>query len=1151
MSPLKKASIKTLAKCLLAILATVSCLAENADIISHSPRLFSDKDTRPLKPKVQPAFTPLPIGQVRPTGWLLDWAKDARNGLTGHLDEHSPTFSNAWKGFHFKAQGVETNGTGWPLEQCSYWLDGLVRLAFLLDDKYLIEKATSRLDLVVDGVLKGGDSLIYWQPKSILDNEFNSWAHSHMGRALVAYYQATGNPRVLEALQRVYRDYPLADMPPDTFGCFKGVSGAVNLDAMLETYNLGGDQRILDQALAFAARKPFKALVKQWNKSEIPQGHTVIYYENARVPALLYPWTGNAQMLQATERILEQGDRHHGLPMGVCSGEEFMAGVGSTRHVETCDVAAAQWTFNWLLRITGDRKYADRIERIFFNAGSSPVDQNFEKMSYFQSLNRVESLLPGERAFGGGYDYSPLGGGAYCCPGNLCRILPNYIMYMWMATPDHGLAATLYGPCSIKTTVADKIPVSIDCRTAYPFEEAVRMDVEPKTSATFPLYLRIPGWSKAPVIMVNDEPFSVRLGQNGFVKIARRWNPGDRIVLKLPMAIRVEEGSETPFPQIEYFKKESIYKRGSAQLTDVKNPYACVYFGPLLFALPIPDKTPNKQVGKTPFNFALEADDAQLAEKIKVQRAAMPQPWKWRWDKSPIQLHIPARQFDWTPTALQPLPKAPIEDGVPASVSLVPYGCTKFRISMFPVAKALVENAPPPSKDGQYSARILENKHLSLTVSEQTGAMIRLENKLTGEVYTITGDEFAVNTTERQFAFSDAKLASLAQEGGKVTARYEHPKLNIEVAYSLGEQRAFIEKKMQVTFKEACGLKELVVSKPTFSADGLRTVCYRYPNFDIVAAMVKSWHGWDFRRPPNSEPVRTFFGRTTKGGFFTGVEMAYDASTLKDSTVSLCYAPSLKIKAGQKLDGETMYLGVYRRSSQEDRQENSWEAVESLWLTPKKEGFDGAAAAGVGGKGAAAKKEIKVAKPDVMPLPAEFQALSAMVTSVFGPARHGLKAYACGYHCQMQLDGYDSEPELQADLKALEFFKECGLDGFSGSAPWGGETKKMNALREGDRFQMDESNRRLLQRAKELGLEVTQWPTMNNTHPWDKLGGPLRLDRPEWLRVVQGKPSLRGDVMNFQQQFANCFAYQPFYNWLEQLIGDTLATGFYKSWCMD
>lgn len=449
------------------------------------------------------------------------------------------------------------------------------------------------------------------------------------------------------------------------------------------------------------------------------------------------------------------------------------------------------------------------------------------------------------------------------------------------------------------------------------------------------------------------------------------------------------------------------------------------------------------------------------------------------------------------------------------------------------------------------STYVLHNSRLSLGLDEKTGAMIRLENKLTGEVYPITGDEFAVKTAQWDVGFSDVKLASLSRQPGRIVARYEHPKLDIEIAFSLGQEQAFIQKKLQMTFKEACGLKEVVVSKPTFSAEGLQTVCYRYPDFEIVRAMVKSWHGWDFTRPTNSEPTRTFFGRTAKGGFFTGIEMPYDESVANENSVTLCYAPSLKIVAGQKLEGEPMYLGVYRRSEQDGREDNSWQAVESLWLTPKEEGFDGTMLTSTGGKGAAAKKEISVPKPDIMPLPSEHQAISAMVTSVLGPVRHGLKAYACGWHCQMQLDGYDSEEELQADLKALEFFKECGVDGFSESAPWGGETKQMNALREGDHFQIGDRNRRLLERAKELRLEVFQWPTMNNTHPWNKLGGPFRLDKPEWLRGVAGKPSLKPHVGGFTQQFANCIACEPFSNWLEKLILDTLATGYYQSWGMD
>ncbi len=154
--------------------------------------------------KVKPALIPLPPGAVIPEGWLRDWALDASHGITGHLDEYSATFGEAWRGHAFPARGANPDGTGWPLEQSSYWLDGAGRLAYILGDQELIAKVSKRLDIVVNGVLHGGDSFLYWRPKSVLNDEFESWAHSHMGRALVAYYQATGKPEVLAALIKVY-----------------------------------------------------------------------------------------------------------------------------------------------------------------------------------------------------------------------------------------------------------------------------------------------------------------------------------------------------------------------------------------------------------------------------------------------------------------------------------------------------------------------------------------------------------------------------------------------------------------------------------------------------------------------------------------------------------------------------------------------------------------------------------------------------------------------------------------------------------------------------------------------------------------------------------------------------------------------------------
>ena len=102
---------------------------------------------------VAPVFIPLAPGAVEPEGWIRDWAKDAAKGIIGHLDEYSPTFGEAWKGYGFEARGAKSDGGGWPLEQCSYWLDGAVRLAYILKDSALIKKTSARLDNVVNGVL--------------------------------------------------------------------------------------------------------------------------------------------------------------------------------------------------------------------------------------------------------------------------------------------------------------------------------------------------------------------------------------------------------------------------------------------------------------------------------------------------------------------------------------------------------------------------------------------------------------------------------------------------------------------------------------------------------------------------------------------------------------------------------------------------------------------------------------------------------------------------------------------------------------------------------------------------------------------------------------------------------------------------------------
>jgi uncharacterized protein len=639
-----------------------------------------------------PAFIPLEIGEIKPEGWLLDWAETAANGITGHLDEYVDVYKYGWKGFGFQARGVNEDGTGWPLEQCSYWLDGATKLAYILNDTMLIRKTSSRLNMVVDGVLKGGETFIYWKPGTIVNDGFNNWGHGLMGRALVSYYQATHDPRILQALVKVYKKFPLR---PDSDEFMQLNRGTTNIDAMTETFVMSGERPILDSIVSYSKKDISIRTVKKWNNinsSFIPDKdyngvHGVSFYEILRVPAMMYTWTGDKNELTASENILQWGEKSSLLPLGVCSSEEYLAGIGSIRNIETCNVPTSMWSFLWMLRLTGDSRWSDKIESVFFNAGAGPVARDFKTMCYYQSPNRFSNKLPEVVPVPGkgDMDFTDHGHEVLCCVGNVNNTIPDYISCMWMATLDDGLAATLYGPCTVSKKIKD-VDVKIESRTSYPFEEKIQMNVSLSKDLEMPLYFRVPAWCRSYSLSVNGKNITTE-PVNGFIRIDRVWKNNDRIIIALPMSVEAHKGVENSYPRIEYFLNGFGNLRGqsAAVNADVANPFEYITYGPLLFSLPLAEANLNQESGGSKFNYALNVNAGKITKDITVVRKPMAKKWTWQLGDSPVQLKVKAREIPWTPTQLQPLPSGPVKSGKPANITLVPYGLTKFRVTMFPV----------------------------------------------------------------------------------------------------------------------------------------------------------------------------------------------------------------------------------------------------------------------------------------------------------------------------------------------------------------------------------------------------------------------------------------------------------------------------------
>ena len=84
-------------------------------------------------------FIPLPLGEVRPAGWLRGQLQIQADGLSGHLDEFWPDVArSAWIG-----------GDAASWERGPYWLDGMIPLAHLLGDERLQAKVTHWVDEIL------------------------------------------------------------------------------------------------------------------------------------------------------------------------------------------------------------------------------------------------------------------------------------------------------------------------------------------------------------------------------------------------------------------------------------------------------------------------------------------------------------------------------------------------------------------------------------------------------------------------------------------------------------------------------------------------------------------------------------------------------------------------------------------------------------------------------------------------------------------------------------------------------------------------------------------------------------------------------------------------------------------------------------------
>src|SRR5436309_1454718 len=104
---------------------------------AHTYHTANRAAVRNRAPLQQNRFHFLPLTAIRPTGWLRQQLEVQAHGLGGHLDE-------VWSDVGPNSGWLGGSGENW--ERGPYFLDGLVPLAYLLDDAPLKAKAQKWMD---------------------------------------------------------------------------------------------------------------------------------------------------------------------------------------------------------------------------------------------------------------------------------------------------------------------------------------------------------------------------------------------------------------------------------------------------------------------------------------------------------------------------------------------------------------------------------------------------------------------------------------------------------------------------------------------------------------------------------------------------------------------------------------------------------------------------------------------------------------------------------------------------------------------------------------------------------------------------------------------------------------------------------------------
>ena len=590
--------------------------------------------------------------EIKPKGWLKTQLEIQAKGLSGNLDK-------VWKDVR-DSSWIGGNAEGW--ERVPYWLDGFVPLAYLLEDGDMIARAKKYIDAILANQKEDGWICPCTEEQR---DSYDTWAVLLITKVLVIYYQCSKDERIPEVIYNTLKNYyellESGKISLFEWGKFRWYEGFIAINFVYERYKEGW---LLELAKILREQgQNYRELTHLWERplnmwrfeTHIVNIAMCLKYEAVSCRLLGEEYEDRA------EELISVLSKYNGTPMGLFTGDECLSGVSPIQGTELCAVAEQMYSYELLFARTGDKKWAERLAVLAFNALPATVSDDMWSHQYVQQSNQIACIkFPGKPVFRTNGPDSHLFGlepNYGCCTANFGQAWPKFALSLFM---HNGNKVINIHPVASKLNDSK---CEIEVISNYPFENNIKYIVKAKED--FEFTVNLPESAENIIISgkeANDFSFFFKAGEEKEIEISfeteiklEKANSGMYYAKKGPLIFSVP---------ISYEKKMLEYEKDGVER---KFPYCDYEYIPESnweYAYVSLGKAEFKGVGEIPFS----------SEKppVTVKATCAPISWGYEDGYETVCAKYPA---DTTPT------------GENKEIELYPYGCAKLRITEAPLIK--------------------------------------------------------------------------------------------------------------------------------------------------------------------------------------------------------------------------------------------------------------------------------------------------------------------------------------------------------------------------------------------------------------------------------------------------------------------------------